>query len=66
MMNINAFTGHIVKLNTTDPLHYGAAPKIEREKDDVSGSFADMLNSALTKTNDLQVDAETLMQKMIV
>jgi flagellar hook-basal body complex protein FliE len=65
MINTNAITGHIVKLNTTDPLHFGAAPKIEREKDDVSGSFADMLNSALSKTNDLQVDSENLMQKMI-
>jgi flagellar hook-basal body complex protein FliE len=65
MTNINSFSGHIVKLNTTDPLHFSAAPKFEREMDDVSGSFADMLNSALSKTNDLQVDAETLMQKMI-
>jgi len=65
MSSINSFSGHIVKLNTTDPLHYGAAPKIARENDDVSGSFADMLNSALSKTNDLQIDSENLMQKMI-
>ena len=65
MTGINTFTGHIVKLNTTNPLHYNAAPVTRREEDDVSGSFADMLNSALSKTNDLQVDAETLMQRMI-
>lgn len=65
MSDISSFSGHIVKLNTSNPLHFSGAPRIEREEDDVSGSFSDMLNSALTKTNDLQVDAEALMQKMI-
>ena len=63
---INSISGHIVKLNTTDPRHFGAEPKIQREQDDVAGSFADMLNGAISKTNDLQVDAESLMQQMIV
>ena len=66
MINTNSVSGHIVKLNTTDPLHFNGEPKIQRENDDVSGSFADMLNSAISKTNNLQVDAESLMQKMIV
>ncbi len=66
MINSNAVSGHIIKLNTTDPLHFGADAKIERDKDDISGSFADMLNSVISKTNDLQVDAETLMQQMVV
>ncbi len=66
MINANVVSGHIVKLNTTDPLHFGAEPKIQRDKDDVSGSFADMLNGAISKTNDLQVDAESLMQQMVV
>jgi len=66
MINTNTVSGHIVKLNTTDPLHFGAAPKIGRESDDVSGSFADMLNGAIAKTNNLQVDAESLMQQMVV
>lgn len=63
---INSISGHIVKLNTTDPRHFGAEPKIQRAQDDVAGSFADMLNGAIAKTNDLQVDAESLMQQMIV
>jgi len=62
----NVVSGHIVKLNTTDPLHFGASAKIEREKDDVAGSFADMLNGAISRTNDLQINAEQLMQQMIV
>ena len=66
MINTNVVSGHMVKLKTTDPLHFGAEAKVQRDSDDVSGSFADMLNSAITKTNDLQVDAESLMQQMIV
>ena len=66
MFNSNVVSGHIVRLNTTDPLHFSGEAKIVRQKDDVSGSFADMLNSAISKTNDLQVDAEQLMQQMIV
>jgi flagellar hook-basal body complex protein FliE len=66
MLNSNVVSGHIVKLNTSDPLHFSGESKIKRESDDVSGSFADMLNSAISKTNDLQVDAESLMQQMIV
>jgi flagellar hook-basal body complex protein FliE len=66
MFNANVVSGHIVRLNTTDPLHFSGQAKIMREKDDVSGSFADMLNGVISKTNDLQVDAEQLMQQMIV
>ncbi|MCL1865190.1 MAG: flagellar hook-basal body complex protein FliE [Spirochaetes bacterium] len=66
MFDANVVSGHIVKLNTTDPLHFSGQAKIVRENDDVSGSFADMLNGAISKTNDLQIDAEQLMQQMIV
>ena len=66
MFNPDVVSGHIVKLHTTDPLHFNGASKIMREKDDVSGSFADMLNGVISKTNDLQIDAENLMQQMIV
>lgn len=66
MINTDVVSGHMVKLHTTDPLHFSAEPKIQRAKDDVSGSFADMLNSAISKTNNLQIDAESLMQKMVV
>lgn len=62
--NIPAF-GNVVKMFTTDPLHYSGEAPVKRAADDVSGSFADMLNSAIGKTNDLQVDAEGLMKKMV-
>ena len=66
MFDVNVVSGHIVRLNTTDPLHFSGETKIVREKDDVSGSFADMLNGVISRTNDLQIDAENLMQEMIV
>lgn len=60
-------TGFIVNLKTTDPLHFDGNGKaaIQRESDDVSGSFADALKKSLDKVNDLQVDAEDLSEKMI-
>jgi flagellar hook-basal body complex protein FliE len=57
--------GYTVGLRTTNPLHYGDKPASGREADDVSGSFADMLNKAIGQVNDLQVDAENLSEKMI-
>ena len=66
MINTNVVSGHMIRLNTTDPLHFSGESKIVRQKDDVAGSFADMLNGAISRTNDLQIDAEQLMQKMIV
>ena len=66
MFDSSVVSGHIVRLNTTDPLHFSGEAKIVHENDDVSGSFADMLNGAISKTNDLQIDAEQLMQQMIV
>jgi len=65
MISNTSLSGHVVNLLTSDPKHFGGISPIGREKDDVSGSFADMLNSAVAKTNDLQVDAEGLMQKMV-
>ena len=58
-------TGNVVKMFTTDPMHYSGDAPVRRASDDVSGSFADMLNGALAKTNDLQVDAEGLMRRMV-
>jgi len=58
------FTGHLVSLKTTNPLHMGDIP-VAKTDDDLAGSFADMLKSAVNKLNDLQVDAEDLGQKMI-
>ena len=57
--------GHVVEMKTSNPLHYGNKMKAERESDDVVGSFADSLKSAISKVNDLQVDADDLNQKMI-
>lgn len=58
--------GNIVQMITSDPLHNTGEAPLKRTSDDVSGSFADMLNSAVAKTNDLQVDAEGLMKKMVI
>ncbi len=57
--------GHHVSMMTSHPLHYGNEMKIEREKDDVSTSFSDMLNTALGKVNDQQIESENLVQQMI-
>ncbi|HSV98353.1 MAG TPA: flagellar hook-basal body complex protein FliE [Spirochaetota bacterium] len=58
------FTGHLVGLKTTNPLHMDGFQALKPD-DDVAGSFADMLKSAVNKLNDLQIDAEDLSQKMI-
>jgi flagellar hook-basal body complex protein FliE len=58
------FTGHLVGLKTTNPLHMGETP-VAKSDDYVAGSFAEMLKSAMNKVNDLQVDTEDLSQKMI-
>ncbi len=59
------FTGHLVGLKTTNPLHIGEETTAAGPGDDVTGSFAAMLKSAIGKVNNLQVDAEDLGQKMI-
>ena len=61
----NMASGNIVKMKTAEPLHFTGEPAIRRPGDDVSGSFADVLNNAIAKVNDLQVDSEGMMQKMI-
>lgn len=61
----NMVSGNVVKMMTTEPLHYTGEPIVRRPGDDVSGSFADMLNNAVKQVNDLQVDSEKMMQKMI-
>lgn len=61
----NMVSGNVVTMKTTEPLHYTGEPSVRRPGDDVSGSFADVLNNALAKVNDLQVDSENMMQKMI-
>jgi len=65
-MNISdpMFKGHIVNLRTTNPLHISDGAK-KPSDDDVAGSFADMLNNAVGKVNDLQIESEDLSRKMI-
>ncbi len=56
--------GNIVKMKTTNPLHYnGIAEK--PEDDNISGSFADALMKAVGKVNNQLADADELSQKMI-
>ena len=57
--------GHVVRMLTSNPLHFSGSVKKEPAGDDVSTSFANMLNKALGKVNDLQVDSESLSQRMI-
>lgn len=53
-----------IVMKTSNPLHM--ADTVSRpQDDDVAGSFADVLKSAINKVNDLQVDAEDMTQKMI-
>lgn len=65
MINVTSLSGHVVNLITSDKNHFSASSPLKREADDLSGSFADMLNSAVAKANDLQISSEGLMQKMI-
>ncbi len=56
--------GNIVKMKTTNPLHYSDT-KPAPQDDDVTGSFADALMKAIGKVNNLLVDSDDLSQKMI-
>ena len=56
--------GNKVALKVTDPRHFSDAPTVNAGED-VAKSFADMLNEAVGKTNDLQVQAEDMTRKMV-
>lgn len=56
--------GHIVRLQTTNPLHYTNNPP-ETLDDDVSTSFAQVLKRAVAKVNNLQNRSNELVQEMI-
>jgi flagellar hook-basal body complex protein FliE len=56
--------GSQVALKTTDARHFTDRPSFMQD-DDVAQSFSDMLNQALGKTNNLQVESENLTRKMI-
>ena len=56
--------GHIVKLKTTNPLHF-REEKDEKLDSDVSTSFAQVLNKEISKVNNTQLEADKLTRKMI-
>ncbi|MGL4370338.1 MAG: flagellar hook-basal body complex protein FliE, partial [Spirochaetota bacterium] len=56
--------GNKVALKVTDSRHFSDAPAVQQD-DDVAKSFAGMLNEAIGKTNNLQVEAEDMTKKMI-
>ena len=56
--------GNQIGVNTTDPLHFGNTPSIDKT-DDISESFSEVLKKSLEKVNDTQVTADDLTQKMI-
>lgn len=62
---VNGFNGHVVKMNTTNPLHYSEKNIRQIDSDDVSTSFQQVFMNALNKVNNLQTDSEELTQKMI-
>ena len=65
-MNTDAvFTGNIVKMMTAHPLHYDNNKLAEIAADDVSTSFSHLLEGAVNRVNDLQVDAENILDTAI-
>jgi flagellar hook-basal body complex protein FliE len=65
-MNISTdfTTGNVVNMKTSHPLHFGGANE-KSSANNISGSFADMLNGAISKVNNLLNDSDNLTQKMI-
>ena len=64
-MKVDGFSvGSIVEMRTMSPLHY-SDKSARMQSDDAAAGFAEMFNSAFGRVNDLQVDAESLIQKMI-
>jgi flagellar hook-basal body complex protein FliE len=64
-MRIDGFgLGNMIEMKTSSPLHYGNRPSTAKS-DDVAGSFAEMFNGLVGRVNDLQIDAESITQKMI-
>lgn len=57
--------GDIIGLKKTNPKHFGEVSPATEEKDDISTSFGNMLNSALKKVNNSQIEYTQLAQKMI-
>lgn len=64
-MNVDSVKGHLVNMVTSDPRHYGSSGVMKTEKGDGGESFMGMLKKAIGGVNDLQVESEDLMQKMV-
>jgi len=64
MMDMRIAEGHVVRLNTTNPLHYNDR-RPEAPTDDAAGTFADALSRAIGTVNNLQVESEDLSRRMI-
>jgi flagellar hook-basal body complex protein FliE len=56
--------GDLVKIKTNDSRHYGDIVK-PHNVDEVSESFAATLKKSLEKVNDLEVEADSLTQKLV-
>jgi len=65
MLADTIFNGHVVEMKTSDPLHYNNVKPGSLSEDDVSSSFAEVLKGAVNRVNNLQVDSETLNEKMV-
>ncbi len=71
-MEMNGFTpiseknvvGDIIRLKTSNPGHQNGAP-VSETPESTALNFAELLNRALQKVNDQQVEAEKLTQQMI-
>ncbi len=59
------YPGSEVSMKVTNPLHYSDKKEKSLAEDDISGSFAEMFNSAVKKVNDQQTGAEEMTRKMI-
>lgn len=63
MSEKNVF-GDIIQLKTSTPGHQNGVP-LQEPSESTALNFAELLNRALQKVNDQQVEAEKLAQKMI-
>ncbi len=61
MDRLEAGQGYIVKMQATDPRHYGSPISTNREpKSDTVSNFAALFENALQNVNDKQVKADNL------
>ena len=61
---IKEAVGNKVSVKATDERHFTEKP-VQNLNDDVSTSFKDMFNNAISKVNNLQIEADDLREQMI-